>query len=74
LAWIISAHDTEVTMPTQEITRWRSEAGEQNPAGPLFTGGEFAESEITLDSETKTGNWCSMASGSFKNGMFISCC
>ena len=61
-------------MPHEDAARWRSEAGDENPAGPLFTGGNFAESEIAFRSEGKTGPWCSMASWSSRTGQVISCC
>lgn len=32
-----------------QVAAWRSEAGEHNPAGPLFIGGEFAEADISGD-------------------------
>ncbi|BAV99908.1 MULTISPECIES: DUF6229 family protein [Bacteria] len=33
------------------VAAWRNEAGSDNPAGPLFIGGEFAEADIAGDSE-----------------------
>lgn len=33
------------------VAAWRNEAGADHPAGPLFIGGEFAESDIAGDSE-----------------------
>lgn len=33
------------------VAAWRNEAGGDNPAGPLFIGGEFAEADIAGDSE-----------------------
>lgn len=29
-----------------QINRWRTEVGEDHPAGPLFSGGPFAESDM----------------------------
>lgn len=28
------------------VAKWREDAGTDNPAGPLFVGGEFAEADI----------------------------
>lgn len=33
------------------IAAWRSDAGDSNPAGPLFISGEFAEADIAGESE-----------------------
>jgi hypothetical protein len=33
----------------QRIARWRAEADADHPAGPLYTGGEFAESDMMAD-------------------------
>ena len=45
---------------------WRDEAGAENPAGPLFSGGAFAEADIVGQSEaalTQTnGTICTNAS------------
>jgi predicted Zn-dependent protease len=54
-------------------------AGWDNPAGPLFIGGKYAEADITM---TGTGGGayqsygvtgCAMCSGSWCNGMGIDC-
>lgn len=40
---------TELEKARQEIVAaWRRGATEDNPAGPLFSGGDFAEAEIVL--------------------------
>ncbi|MFC4764378.1 DUF6229 family protein [Dyella koreensis] len=36
------------------IAQLRNEADEHNPAGPLFTGGQFAEAEITSEMSSLT--------------------
>jgi len=33
----------------QRIARWRAEADADHPAGPLYTAGEFAESDMMAD-------------------------
>jgi hypothetical protein len=58
----------------QTLVRWRTEADADHPAGPLYTGGEFAESDMmadylaftpiphcpicTVDSSSKIGQCC----------------
>ncbi len=34
------------------IENWRDEADMENPAGPLFAGGDYAEADIVGRSET----------------------
>jgi hypothetical protein len=42
------------------IAAWRSQADENNPAGPLFAGGEFVEADIIGDVTASTcGTGCS---------------
>ncbi|MBC7577873.1 MAG: hypothetical protein H7312_11020 [Tardiphaga sp.] len=44
------------------IAQWRADAGESNPAGPLFSGGEYAEADIVGDIVNMTnqcGTGCS---------------
>jgi hypothetical protein len=55
------------------IASWRTGGsldGFENPAGPLFPGGEFAESELTMEIG------CSRVSKScvFKSDFTMSCC
>ena len=38
--------ETETDSPELLVARWRSEADEQHPAGPLFTAGRFAEADL----------------------------
>lgn len=40
----------------EQINQWRNEAGVNNPAGPLYVSGEFAESDIASKSNTITLN------------------
>jgi hypothetical protein len=45
------------------VAQWRN--GEQdNPAGPLFAAGEFAEADI-LNATADFYTWCSGCSGSY---------
>jgi Family of unknown function (DUF6229) len=48
--------------------RWRSNAGADNPAGPLFTAGSFAETDIT--SQGRADTHVSLCTGSAT----VSCC
>jgi|HubBroStandDraft_1064217.scaffolds.fasta_scaffold02046_5 hypothetical protein len=67
--------ETTLTLDAQEVmARWRAQAGADHPAGPLYTGGEFAESDMmadelalspiphcpicTVDSSSKIGQCC----------------
>jgi Family of unknown function (DUF6229) len=40
------------------VARWRNGGEQNNPAGPLFVAGEFAEVDITNDCGTGCGNTC----------------
>lgn len=37
---------SEIESPELIVARWRSQADEENPAGPLFTAGRFAEADL----------------------------
>lgn len=53
---------TELERAQQEVAAWRRSAGADNPAGPLFSGGEFAEAEIvlaTIGGSGRCGTACS---------------
>lgn len=41
---------------------WRNRAGQNNPAGPLFAAGEFAEADIVNATAKATG--CCLCTGS----------
>ena len=46
------------------VEQWRNEGEQDNPAGPLFAAGEFAEADIV--NATAEITWgCSSCSGSF---------
>jgi hypothetical protein len=38
------------------VSRWRSTADEDNPAGPLFANGRYAEADIIVATWPPTGN------------------
>lgn len=42
-------------------TQWRNDAGQDNPAGPLFSGGVFAEADIASESIQTTLHGCGTA-------------
>jgi hypothetical protein len=48
------------------VAAWRDGTGADSPAGPLFTGGAYAESDLTATGETRTnqcGTACSYSAG-----------
>jgi hypothetical protein len=47
-------------MLEKTAAKWREEADETNPAGPLFIAGEFAEADIVCDTGTGSG-YCGTA-------------
>jgi hypothetical protein len=57
-----------------QVNQWRQEAGEANPAGPLYSSGKFAEADIASVAEPctlpSTGGHCSICTGSGR----IACC
>ncbi len=46
------------------VALWRNGEGQNNPAGPLFAAGEFAEAEIVYDCSGGGLTRCSGCSGS----------
>lgn len=50
------------------VARWRTDAGDDNPAGPLFTSGRYAEEEIVQP--TTFHSHCSVCTAS----RTIHCC
>lgn len=46
------------------VASWRNDAGMENPAGPLFVGGEFAEADIVCETGTGSGHCGTACSGS----------
>ncbi|MBB5869061.1 hypothetical protein F4553_002440 [Allocatelliglobosispora scoriae] len=43
-----------------EVAQWRSAAGKANPAGPLFSGGQYTEAELRMKTGRPT-NRCGTA-------------
>jgi hypothetical protein len=37
----------EISRGVELAARWRSSAGPDNPAGPLFTSGQYAQGDLT---------------------------
>jgi len=54
------------TMETADktATTWRDGTSQDSPAGPLFTSGKYAESEITMSSRVGSGRCGTDCSGS----------
>jgi hypothetical protein len=48
------------------VARWRNRGEEDNPAGPLFAAGEFAEADI-VNATSEFATKCSACSGSAGN-------
>ena len=60
---------TETAEKADQLTaHWRNNAGVDNPAGPLFTTGDFAETDIT--SQNRANTHVSLCTGS----VTVSCC
>ncbi len=60
---------TNVETAARTVEHWRISAGADNPAGPLFASGAFAESDI-IEAETSYTGHVSICSASHT----ISCC
>lgn len=54
------------------VAQWRNGGGQNNPAGPLFAAGEFAQADIVHATGKITG--CCLCSGSIQNTIHIECC
>jgi hypothetical protein len=53
--------------PADIVSTWRQGTSQDSPAGPLFTGGKYAASEIAMSSRIGTGRCgtdCSASQGS----------
>lgn len=46
------------------VEQWRNMADDNNPAGPLFVGGEFTESDIICETIIGSGQCGTACSGS----------
>jgi hypothetical protein len=58
----------EITRGQELAAAWRSGAGADNPAGPLFTAGRYAQSDLTQRTGTGTarcGTACSASRTKF---------
>lgn len=51
------------TLAEELVAQWRTQVAEDNPAGPLFAAGEFAEADI-VNATTEFITRCSACSGS----------
>lgn len=51
------------------VAQWRDQENQDNPAGPLYAAGEFAEAEI-VNASSEFITRCSACSGS----LHIECC
>lgn len=47
----------------QIAAQWRESAEGDNPAGPLYAGGEFAEADMVGEAELRTGDLCGTHTG-----------
>lgn len=54
------------------VARWRNGEGQNNPAGPLFAAGEFAQADIVHATAKVTG--CCLCTGSIQHTIHIECC
>lgn len=57
-------HADSKERPDQTVEAWRSGTDPNSPAGPVFTGGRYAESEITMSGRVGTGICGTACSGS----------
>jgi hypothetical protein len=53
----------DVEIAERTVEQWRTTAGPDNPAGPLYASGAFAESDI-IEAETSYTGHCSACSAS----------
>jgi hypothetical protein len=61
----------ELMRAEEIVAAWRAgESDVDNPAGPLFTGGEHAEADITMTGPGQSGRCGTACSGS----SIYSCC
>lgn len=55
---------TSEDLRARMVAQWRDHAEGDNPAGPLFIGGEYAEADIMGDTGTISGKCGTACSGS----------
>lgn len=53
-----------VAQGTDLVEQWRNNADAENPAGPLFIGGEFTEADIICETTTISGRCGTACTGS----------
>lgn len=60
-----ASQSSEVTVMSkdQQVARWRDEAAEDNPAGPLYSHGIYAEADIVSEVSEVTGLPCGGSTG-----------
>lgn len=56
--------------PEEIIAGWLTGDGDDNPAGPVFTGGEHTEADITMTGPGESGRCGTVCTGSSR----IPCC
>jgi len=54
----------ELIRAEEVIAAWRAGDTDDNPAGPLFTGGEHTEADITMTGPGQSGRCGTACSGS----------
>lgn len=54
----------ELAKPVDVIETWLAGDGDDNPAGPVFTGGEHTEADITMTGPGTSGRCGTACSGS----------
>ena len=64
-------HLLEQAPATDLAAQWRNHADANNPAGALYAGGEFAETDII--GSTNIGTNCAMCTGSIQHTIRILC-
>ena len=62
----------DTVMSEELVARWRNGGEQDNPAGPLFVAGEFAEADITW--ECGGGGHCGGTCGTACSGSGICFC
>jgi Family of unknown function (DUF6229) len=53
-----------IELAEETAARWRTTADDSNPAGPLYSGGAFAEADIVAQERMSTLHGCSACTAS----------
>jgi hypothetical protein len=61
---------TETNRQSCQVAQWRLQADTENPAGPLFAGGAYAEADIVCETGTGSGHCGTVCTGS----VHLYCC